>query len=349
MEHVLLVAPGGVVHAPPGGVVHPAHGGVLPIKTGTFFKLVKPTKKDALEDRSDVEHSGLPQLSAHGFVDINAWGNVCAEGMMPADQFNGRLLPLLLRMRDSLRASPAPAVQPDLLNEDVLVMLFKQLNFELISARRVCRGWKRAAQAVVTDSAWLSRALASRGVVPLRHPAGATVDVDYKLLEAHNTYGPSGFGLRCRRNIASSEVIVEYMGERHDRFLEQNLWAVYPDIATLQEAIRADLAYTVGFYDGVVNRRRMDIDAVHITARTFGNLARFANDNTQTPNAELQWHEPSLNTTPPAPRCYLVALRDIPAGTEITYHYGPDYWRPWEDDADGPRNTPRVKRAKFPQ
>lgn len=68
-----------------------------------------------------------------------------------------------------------------------------------------------------------------------------------------------------------------------------------------------------------------------VDARVFSNIARFANNNWASPKLELAWHALSMDTS--NPRCFLMATKDIAAGDELCYDYGPHYHCHWERES----------------
>ena len=84
-------------------------------------------------------------------------------------------------------------------------------------------------------------------------------------------------------------------------------------------------------------------------------MMRLVNDETEAPNVHLMYWPEERKDPPRLPRrCFLVAKRDVPPLTELTWDYGKQYRRPWlvEEASDegatrttmrsGPRSTGRA-------
>ena len=59
-------------------------------------------------------------------------------------------------------------------------------------------------------------------------------------------------------------------------------------------------------------------------------MMRLVNDETEAPNVHLMYWPEERKDPPRLPRrCFLVAKRDVPPLTELTWDYGKQYRRPW--------------------
>lgn len=113
-------------------------------------------------------------------------------------------------------------------------------------------------------------------------------------LEIISTKG-CGYGLRSLRFINRNEIIIEYLGELID---ENLLWKKV--VSKNQDEIRYVMKLRKDYY---------------IDSRYYGNKARFINHSCN-PNSEVQvW------TTDDRFRGFIVAIRDILPGEEISYDY----------------------------
>jgi uncharacterized protein len=109
-------------------------------------------------------------------------------------------------------------------------------------------------------------------------------------LVIYRTSGIHGMGGFAKVDIAAETNIVEYVGERIDK---------------AESLRRCELNNTYIF----------DLDENHdLDGNVDSNLARFINHSCS-PNCEAQWDEETI---------WIVALRDIRAGEELTFNYGYD-------------------------
>jgi SET domain-containing protein len=109
-------------------------------------------------------------------------------------------------------------------------------------------------------------------------------------LVLYRTSGIHGFGGFARRNIPLGTRIVEYVGEKINK-------------AESLRRCEADNAYIFHFDD------EYDLDG-----SVESNTARFLNHSCA-PNCEAEWDED---------RIWIVALREIRTGEELTFNYGYD-------------------------
>lgn len=116
-----------------------------------------------------------------------------------------------------------------------------------------------------------------------------------------------GFGLKCKEHIARNTFVCEYAGE----YLTHELARARSKQLSLEKcpnyyilALKEHLASgkTIGTY----------VDPMYV-----GNVGRFINHSCE-PNLYMVPVRIHHNT----PRLALFALRDIPAGQELTFHYG---------------------------
>lgn len=122
-----------------------------------------------------------------------------------------------------------------------------------------------------------------------------------------------GRGLYTVAPIDAGCYLLDYEGEELD---EEQFAARYPG-STLAEYVVA-----VARPDG----SQVYVDSERpIGAGSRSNLARFMNHDDAAPNCAMWTHLQSGGVDDP--RLMLFALRDIAAGDELVWDYGPSYWR----------------------
>ncbi len=129
----------------------------------------------------------------------------------------------------------------------------------------------------------------------------------YGALRAVRTRDGRGWGLTSVEPIAAGTYVVEMCGKVVDEAV-----ATVPGY---------DATYVLGFDDATLARKRAAGDRVrYIDCREQGSMARLANDSEHTPNLALRYVPSGGDGARLPRRGFLVALRDIPSATELTWN-----------------------------